>query len=340
MKPKKTILYIGNQLAAKGNTITVMESLSVHLRAEGYTVITASSKKNKGFRLLDMITSFYKNRSVIDAVLIDTYSTQNFQYAVIIGVLCRKYKIPYYPILHGGNLPQRLQQSPKKSRTFFSGAATNIAPSHYLLQAFKNFKINNVQHIPNSIELQEYPFKQRNKVTAKLLWVRSFSKIYNPMLALDIVENLLKKNIEVSLTMVGPEKDGSLTICKESAKKRNLPVQFTGLLSKKEWTTLSKTFDVFINTTDFDNMPVSIIEAMALGFPIISTNVGGLPHLIKEDHNGILVPPKNVDAFAKAIGDFIGEKKNISQLSSNARETAMAYDWSSIKHKWTALLGG
>src|SRR5690606_32388170 len=115
----------------------------------------------------------------------------------------------------------------------------------------------------------------------RLLWVRSFSQIYNPVLALKIVEILKLKAMEVSLCMVGPDKDGSLQRCKEMATELNLPVSFTGLLSKQEWIALSRDFDIFINTTNFDNMPISVMEAMSLGMPVISTNVGGLPLLIE-----------------------------------------------------------
>ena len=54
-------------------------------------------------------------------------------------------------------------------------------------------------------------------------------------------------------------------------------ITITGILRKAEWIELSKDYDVFINTTNVDNMPVSVIEAMALGMPIVSTNVGGIP---------------------------------------------------------------
>ena len=68
-------------------------------------------------------------------------------------------------------------------------------------------------------------------------------------------------------------------------------MNFTGKLSKQEWRDLSKDYNVFINTTNFDNTPVSVIEAMALGIPVVSTNVGGLPFLITDKVDGVLVEP-------------------------------------------------
>ncbi len=172
----------------------------------------------------------------------------------------------------------------------------------------------------------------------KLLWVRSFTELYNPILAIHIVEELTKKNIDVSLCMVGPEKDGSLEKCKELAQQKNLPITFTGLLSKKEWISHSKDFDIFINTTNFDNTPVSVIEAMALGLPVISTNVGGLPFLIENNKTGILVPPNNVQAFVEAITDLLASSEKAVFLAKNARAVVEQFDWDVVKEKWDEVL--
>lgn len=139
--------------------------------------------------------------------------------------------------------------------------------------------------------------------------------------------------------MVGPDKDGSLARCKKVAAELNLPVTFTGMLKKKEWIALSKDYNIFINTTNFDNMPVSVMEAMALGLPVISTNVGGLPFLIDHEIDGILVPPNNPAAFVNAINKLRENPVLVNTLSNNARSKIEALDWQVIKHKWNSVLG-
>lgn len=338
MHPRKNLLYIGNKLAVHGKPPTAIDSLSIKLEAEGYSVITASSKKNKLFRLLDMILKTIKNRNRVQMVLIDTYSTQNFYYAIIIAAICRYYKLAYIPILHGGNLPNRLVRNKKISRRLFDGSYTNVAPSLYMLEQFKQQGYNNLTYIPNTIEIENYPFQHRQTVTPKLLWVRSFSEIYNPSLALEIVKILKKKGIDASLCMVGPDKDGSLQACKKMATKLNLPITFTGMLRKEEWIALSKGYDIFINTTNFDNMPVSVMEAMALGLPVISTNVGGLPYLIENEVDGILVNPNNPKAFVKAIEDLCVKPIKVLEITKNARTKIEGFDWKNVKHNWIKLL--
>tara|TARA_R110002012_G_scaffold176593_8_gene341493 strand:+ start:653 stop:1663 length:1011 start_codon:yes stop_codon:yes gene_type:complete len=334
----KTLLYIGNKLSSKNKTITTIETLGLALEGLNYKVLYASSFKNKIIRLLDMIYHVIRHANHTNYVLIDTYSTSNFYFALIISQLCRLFKLKYIPILHGGNLPNRLKNSPKLSTYIFQNAHVNIAPSNFTKVAFESYGVDNVKVIPNSIDLEIYPVVQKNFSEIKLLWVRSFSEIYNPKLAISILNQLKEKGLKASLCMVGPDNDGSLETTKQFAKDLNLDVTFTGKLSKKEWIEISKDYNYFINTTNYDNMPVSVIEAMALGFPIISTNVGGLPFLINSNENGILVSPKNANLFVEAILQIQNDKVLRDELIKNTLNTAKNYNWKNIKSKWQMLL--
>tara|TARA_R100001369_G_scaffold90885_1_gene130719 strand:+ start:66 stop:1091 length:1026 start_codon:yes stop_codon:yes gene_type:complete len=339
MKIKKNLLYIGNKLSKNGNTLSTIESLANKLQEEGFAVNTASTVQSKPLRMLDMIMTVFKNRKWADVVLIDTYSTLNFQYAVAVANICGFFKIPYIPILHGGNLPSRLQKSKKQSKKLFGKAKTNVAPSHYLLEAFKNEGYTNLTYIPNTIEINNYPFLLRNNIQPKLLWVRSFSKIYNPMLALYVVEVLLKKgHTNTELYMVGPDKDGSMETCKAYAKQKNLPVTFTGALTKQEWIQQSKNYNIFINTTHVDNTPVSLIEAMALGLPVISTNVGGIPYLLTHDETGLLVPPNSATKFVAAIEGVLQNQEETTAMAIKARKSVEKFDWKEVKKHWILTL--
>ncbi|WP_299888642.1 glycosyltransferase [uncultured Lacinutrix sp.] len=334
----KNLLYIGNKLSKTGKTVTTIETLSANFVAEGFKVKSVSSIANKWFRFLDMLFAVIRYSKWADYVLIDTYSTQNFYYAYATSQLCRFFKLKYLPILHGGNLPKRLENSPKFSQAIFKNAYINIAPSKYTQDAFKNQNINNVSVIPNSIILKNYTFKPREINTVKLLWVRSFSKLYNPKLAIDILNKLKHSNIESELCMVGPDNDGSLEETKQYAEELKLDVNFTGRLSKKEWIDLSKKSNVFINTTNFDNMPVSVIETMALGLPVVSTNVGGLPYLINNNVNGVMVPANDADAFVEAILNLKNNTKVTTEMIKNARKTAEQFQWHTVKEKWKNTL--
>jgi len=335
---KKNLLYIGNKLVSAKTNITTIDTLGNLLKDEGYQVKFSSSKQNRVIRLLDMVFSVIKNRKSTDYVLIDTYSTQNFYYALAVSQICRFFRIKYIPILHGGNLPMRLKKSPRKSKLIFNNSFINVSPSHYIKEKFNELGFTNIEYIPNTIEINNYPFKERKEVKAKLLWVRSFKKIYNPLMAIKVVEQLQKEGVSTKLTMVGPDGDGTLLLANKLARESDLDIEFTGKLTRQEWIGISQDHDIFINTSYFDNMPVSLIEAMALGLPVVTTNVGGIPSLAKNDYDALLIAPDDIQAMVTAIKSLINNSVKANSLAENGRKSAEKFDWSAVKLKWKNLL--
>lgn len=333
----KNLLYIGNKLSKHGMTPTSIEALGPLLEQEGFYVRYSSSKKNQVLRLVAMLYSVFRYKKA-DAVLIDTYSTTNFWYAFATSQLCRLLKLKYIPILHGGNLSSRLQKNPTICKMFFKHSFQNISPSLFLKEQFNAEGFGNIIYIPNAIELQNYTFLERKKATPKLLWVRSFASIYNPLMAIEVFYNVKKKYAEATLCMVGPEKDGSLLKAKQKAKDLNVEVLFTGKLPKSDWIDLSNEYDFFINTTHFDNMPVSIVEAMALGLTIVSTNVGGIPYLVENQKEGLLIPDNDVEKMVEAIEALLENPVLFCKLASNSRHKAEQFEWQSVKLKWITIL--
>lgn len=333
----KNVLYIGNALSKKGKTTSTIDTLGAHLGAN-YSVKMASDKSNKILRILDMIWLVITNSTKADVVLIDTYSTVNFYYAFIVSQLCRVFKIKYINILHGGNLEARLKNNPKLSALIFKNAYKLTAPSIFLKSVFENYGYKNIEYIPNTIEIEDYDFKERSIESINLLWVRSFSKIYNPQLAVLVLEMLLQKGHDTELTMVGPEIDGSLIETKKLAANKKLTVNFTGKLTKQEWIKLSQKSNIFINTTNFDNTPVSVIEAMALGLPIVSTNVGGIPFLISNGEDGLLVSPDSIEEMVHAILKFKNNNDFRLKTIKKARKKVEKFDWKEVRLKWEKLL--
>lgn len=334
----KNLLYIGNKLSDHGYTSTSIETLGVFLEGEKFKVFYASSKENKVLRMLEMIHKTFKYSGKIDYVLIDTYSTKNFWYAFIVSQLCRALGLKYIPKLHGGNLPSRIIRSKFFSDLIFSNAFINIAPSFYLYETFKKNGYTNLKYIPNTIELQLYTQLKKEFKTPKLLWVRSFSKIYNPLMAVKVFMKIQRIFPEAEICMVGPKKDDSYDKTLRYAKKNNVEILFTGKLSKEEWVNLSQNYNVFINTTHFDNTPVSVIEAMALGIPVVSTNVGGIPYLLEHDFNALLVDDNDIEEMANQINRLFNEPNLAKNISQNAKESVTDFDWEIVKKQWIDLL--
>ncbi|MET3045057.1 glycosyltransferase family 4 protein [Flavobacterium covae] len=337
LKEKIKIVYIGNKLSKKGYNVTTIDTLSSLLELEGYRLVTASSLKNPLLRLMDMLFVVLKNRKA-DYLLIDTYSTSAFWFAFLASQLARILNIEYIPILHGGNLPNRLRKNPKLCQLIFGNAYKNVAPSNYLLKYFTEAGFENIFFIPNSIEIEKYQFKLRTDLKPKLLWVRAFASIYNPKMAVDVLIELKKKYPLAELCMIGPDKDGSLEQTKKYAHQQGVDIVFAGKLSKEQWITISQNYAIFINTTHFDNTPVSVIEAMALGLPVVSTRVGGIPLLLSNKENALLVADNNPKQMVSAIHFLLMNPDKALDIANQARKKVEAFDWKQVKNLWKEIL--
>jgi len=322
-----------------GLSATSIETLGPLLEKEGFHVFYSSDKKRQVARLLDMLWSVFKLRKSVEYVLIDTYSQRSFYGVFFVSLACRLFNIKYISVLRGGNLPKRLNDSPRLTNMVFNNAYKLISPSGYLHEKFKEKRFISTI-IPNNIPIEKYVFKARQEVRPRLLWVRSFHTVYNPGMAIQILNQLKKTYSDAKLCMVGPEKDESMLFCKRSVLELGFDndVEFTGNLTKEQWHKLSEEYDIFINTTNVDNTPVSVIEAMALGLPVVSTNVGGLPFLINHEDDGLLVEKGDITGMSNEIKRLLEDRELAKRLSVNGRRKAENFDWNSVKLKWNQVL--
>ncbi|MCK5023730.1 MAG: glycosyltransferase family 4 protein [Candidatus Aenigmarchaeota archaeon] len=341
MDKKEKLIYIGNALAVHNVTPTSADIMPGLFREEGYDVLVFSSKRSLLLRMLDMLGGIVCYARSTDVVLIDTYSTKNFWYAFFCARLCQLLPLKYIPILHGGSLPQRMDRSPHMTKAILANAHAIVTPSRYLQEEIEQRGYESAL-IPNTIPVAEYRFKERRVLRPRLFFVRAFAGLYNPQMALYVLKALLKDYPEAELCMVGPDKDGTLNDCKTLAKDLGIEkkVMFPGRLSKAEWHKLSEEYDVFINTTNKDNTPVSVIEAMALGLPVVSTNPGGVSYLIDDGKDGLLVDCDDVNTMVKQINRLLKRDEKALSIARVARTKAEGFDWECVKERWESLLSG
>lgn len=331
----KKVLYVGNKLASLGKTPTTIDLLPNYL-VDVCQIETVSIKRNKILRLIDMWFSIYRLRKNLDYVLIDVYSSTAYIYAITCGWLCLNLNIKYMMYAHGGNLGNRLD-SRLAALHIWRNAHVRIAPSNYLKDILEPLIGREFRVINNSIDITNYPFLQREKIEPKILWVRSFSQIYNPILAIDLIKRHVEMNPHIKLTMVGPDRDGSLSICKQYVRDLKLEnhVEFTGLLSKSEWISLSSKYSIFLNTTTIDNTPVSLIEALALGMIVVSSSVGGIPYLLQDNLNGFCYQSNDLEELSSILERLYNTEGKTVSLA--ARASVDQFTWARVKPLWEEL---
>jgi glycosyltransferase involved in cell wall biosynthesis len=77
--------------------------------------------------------------------------------------------------------------------------------------------------------------------------------------------------------------------------------------------------DLGVLSSDFEGMPLAILEYMAAGLPVVSTSVGGVPEIVSEGETGLLVPPRDSRALAERIGRVIADSELARQMGENGR---------------------
>lgn len=333
-------LYLGNFLHSKGKTPPPAELLLSAWQGK-FEIQKASYLKHPILRLLHMLTAVLWGRlSGVQVMLVDVFSSKAFWYALATAELAYALRLPVILVLHGGELPQRFNRSPRASRRLLSHAAAIVSPSGYLQHHAQELSAQTVKVIGNPLQLEQYPFLRKQYSGIHLLWVRSFHQIYRPEMAVEVCKLLSKSWPGVQLTMIGPDKDGSMAQVQQLAKAFGLgtQVRIKGLMSKADWVQESEKTNIFINTTTADNTPVSVLEALALGLPVVSTNVGGIPYLLQHKETALLVNNGDAEAMAQAIQHLMTEPDLREKLIRQGRALAEQMDFKQIAQQWEVLM--
>ena len=334
------ILYIGNILSSKGMNPSPVELIRNEIyKSSKIKMIVASNKKNIIFRFLHMNYIYWRNYKKVSLMFIDVYSTKAFYFTFYFALISKFLSLKYIPIIHGGNIELRIKKSKSMTKFVFKNSNINISPSIYVYRIFKknNFA---VKYIPNCINSSLYKFKKRQKFRPRIIWLRSFHEIYNPDMAINVFKIISSCYRKTKLTMIGPDKDGSLKHCQQLSKKYRIDhnIDFLGYQSKTKWIKIARDHDIFINTSKIDNMPVSVIEMMALGLPIVSTDVGGIPFLLEHGKNSLLVKNNDVENMAYQIKYLIKDPHIAGQISMKAFEDSKSFSTDLIIPEWSKII--
>jgi len=325
-------LVIGNFLSSSAFNECLCEELARRLASTGWGVVTASDRLAKPMRLADMVATAWRARSSYGVAWVDVFSGHAFVWAEAVCWTLRRAGKPYVLMLRGGALPEFANRWPRRVRALLGSATSVIVPSGYLFEHMRPYRAD-LRLIPNALHVQSYRFRLRSLPSPSLIWLRAFHRIYNPALAPAVLARLAEEWPGVRLTMHGPDKhDGALEATRDSARQFGVEglIRIPGAVPKLRVPDVLSTGDIFLNTTDFDNTPVSVLEAMASGLCIVSTDVGGIRHLLEDGTNALLTPRGDADAMANAVRRILTEPGLAARLSSNARRKAESFDWSVV----------
>ncbi len=334
------VCFVGPMVGAAGQRVLAQGLILRNLfEGAGFDAVAISKVGNRYLRMADILRYLVVHRREIDVVILEMYSGPSFVVQDAASRLAKRLGLDLVMHLHGGGLPDFFDRFPRWSERVLRRADAIVAPSRFLARSVERFGLD-AEVIPNVLDLTPYPFKCRDHVAPRLFWMRSLHPIYNPSMAIRTLTYLRDADASATLTLAGQDK-GQLSEVKQLASELGVAasVQFPGFLNMTGKIREGSAADVFVNTNRVDNAPVAVLEACAMGLPVVSTNVGGIADLLDHERTALLVPDDDAEAMAAAVRRLVDDPALARRLSESGRQLAEGSSWDRVLPRWEQVFG-
>jgi phenylacetate-CoA ligase len=204
-----------------------------------------------------------------------------------------------------------------------------VVPSAFLSGVFGRHDLA-TQIVPNIIDLQRFVPARTVPGRAEILIARHLEALYDHATALRAFALVRRELPRARLTICGEGPE--LPRLEQLSRELRLDdaVHFTGKTGHAAMADIYRRSDLMLNPSLADNMPNSVLEAWASGVPVVSTNVGGIPHLVNDQVTGLLVPPGDHAAMAQAMLAVLRDPGLAGALTAAGLDEARRYTWNNV----------
>jgi glycosyltransferase involved in cell wall biosynthesis len=248
--------------------------------------------------------------------------------AIFIGKLYgRKVLVNY----HSGEAEDHLQRWRTAIPTIRL-ADVVVVPSEYLVEVFRKFGLT-AHSINNLIDISHFPFRDRIPLRPVFLSNRNLESHYGVDTVMRAFAIIQERIPEAALTVVG---DGSQRQALESLAVE-LGLQHTLFRGRVEPSTIAGCYDeadIYLNGSEIDNQPLSLLEAFACGIPIVTTDAGGIPNIVSDGETGMLVPRGDFAQLAERAIRLLNDSELARHLIEQGRRECRKYSWDAVRDAW------
>lgn len=255
--------------------------------------------------------------------------------AALAAGIWRKRLVLHY---HGGAAGAFLDRWRMLAAPVLRAADRIVVPSAFLVEVFARHGFEAVE-VPNTLELERYCHEPRRTPRPHLLVARHLEPVYNVACALRVFARVAERQPAALLTVAG---DGSERGALEQLARElgvSHSVRFAGNLDQAAMLELYRAADVLLNTSRVDNQPVSILEAFASGMPVVSTSVGGIPHMVSPGEDALLAADDDDAALAAHVLALVDQPGLAERLAEAAWRRVQRHSWSSVYPLLAAAYG-
>ncbi len=260
---------------------------------------------------------------------------------LICATLCRWWRMPFILHAHGASYREFFGGLPSWHRRHIVQMLRTASAVICLGEGWKEF-YNSIADIPeerlfvlsNPIALPEQIPDRSHHQQVLFLFLGRMEERKGPLRVVQALTRLPRQKLaKVRLVVAG---DGDVQAVQQSVADLGLHehVDVHTWLDERERNVLLQEGDVMVLPSLAEGMPMSVLEAMSWGIPVIASPVGGIPDLVKDGVNGFLVPPTDIDAIAQAMMRMIDDPNLRLRMGENARRSVEHLD---IRHYWQHL---
>jgi glycosyltransferase involved in cell wall biosynthesis len=248
--------------------------------------------------------------------------------AILIGRLFGKRILLNY---HSGEAEDHFRRWPSAIGTLRTVDEV-VVPSEYLVRVFSKFGLK-ARAINNLVELNAFTFRERSSVEPLFLSNRNLEQHYGVDHVLRAFALIQAQLPEARLTVAG---DGSQREALENLA-RELGIRNTEFVGRVEHDAIAKQYQsahIYLNGSDIDNQPLSILEAFACGLPVVTTDPGGIPDMVSDGISGFVVERGDHAALAERAIRLLENVTLAKTITQNALAECEKYSWRAVGQKW------
>jgi L-malate glycosyltransferase len=255
--------------------------------------------------------------------------------AVLIGRAYGKRVLLNY---HSGEALDHLSKWHRSTNAILSRASAIVVPSEYLVDVFQRFGFQ-ADAISNFVPVDQIPYRTRRTLRPVFLANRNFAAHYNVGCVLRAFA-LIQHAVPESRLIVAGDGEERAALHALSSDLGLRDVEFVGQVPPGTMAALYDKADIYLNASNVDNMPMSIIEAFAAGLPVVTTRAGGIPKIVSNGVNGLMVDLDDHSAMSDAALRLLSSPSLVEDLTLRARtEVLDRYTWSSVLRLWRRAYG-